>query len=730
MAEELQFTQRMDNKRKYEDQTTPPPSSAPRRATGFSAPIASPSPDSAHSHPPPYNNVPPPVDEIQLAKQRAQEIAARLFNNAEAKRPRAENGGRPDDVSYGSAPTDIGQKPPGQIGIAPFSTGPAYGFQGASKKIDIPNGRVGVIIGKGGETIKYLQLQSGAKIQVTRDMDADPNSLTRMVELMGTPEQISKAEQLITDVLSEAEAGGSGVVSRRLTGQPGADQFVMKVPNNKVGLIIGKGGETIKNMQGSSGARIQLIPLHLPPGDTSTERTVQIDGTKEQIESAKQLISEVTSENRVRNPSMAGGYSQQGYRPPRPPTSWAPPGPPQMQQPGYGYMQPGAYPGPPPQYNMSQPPYAGYPAQPTSGGYSSGWDQTPVPPSQPTTPGSGYDYYNQQPPQQQQPHGGSSAPAETTAYGYVQPQSSGYGQQGSYGESNYTQPPVGQQQGYPQDGYGGGYQAPASQPGYGQPQPNSQPGYDHQQGYSSAPGYGNVGNPTPDGAVASYGPQGGSAQAPSSQLVPPPGQPPATPQQGYSGQQPGTTPPSYPTQGPAQPGYGMPPTSQPGYGSQPPAQSGFGQSAPPTQPGYGPPQAQKPLGQPLYGQAQQPPSTQGTYNQTVPTQPGYSHSQPPTTQSGYAQPDSSHHRPPSASFGSAALPGYGQQPYGGPPTAQPGYGGQQQPYGDSYGGGYTQPPVYSTTDSTVAGTAHGAYDAPTGSQAVQQAGVAKTSPHS
>nr|XP_023896944.1 far upstream element-binding protein 1-like [Quercus suber] len=88
----------------------------------------------------------------------------------------------------------------------------SYGYQNASssKKIDIPNGRVGVIIRKGGETIKYLQIQSGAKIQVTRDMDANPNSPTRMVELMGTPEQIA------------------------------TDKFVMKIPNNKV------------------------IPLHLP----------------------------------------------------------------------------------------------------------------------------------------------------------------------------------------------------------------------------------------------------------------------------------------------------------------------------------------------------------------------------------------------------------------------------------------------------------------------------------
>lgn len=99
---------------------------------------------------------------------------------------------------------DVVQKP--MISNMPPSSIPVlYGYQGqgASKKIEIPNGRVGVIIGKAGETIKYLQLQSGAKIQVTRDMEADLNSPNRPVELTGTPEQIAKAEQLIQEVLSE-----------------------------------------------------------------------------------------------------------------------------------------------------------------------------------------------------------------------------------------------------------------------------------------------------------------------------------------------------------------------------------------------------------------------------------------------------------------------------------------------------------------------------------------------
>ena len=48
----------------------------------------------------------------------------------------------------------------------------------------------------------------------------------------------------------------------------------MQVSNNKVGLIIGKGGETIKNLQGRFEAHIQLIPLHLPKGETVTSRTL------------------------------------------------------------------------------------------------------------------------------------------------------------------------------------------------------------------------------------------------------------------------------------------------------------------------------------------------------------------------------------------------------------------------------------------------------------------------
>ncbi|KAL7208453.1 hypothetical protein ACSBR1_030238 [Camellia fascicularis] len=77
------------------------------------------------------------------------------------------------------------------------------------------------------------------------------------------------------------------------------EQVLIQVPNEKVTLVfilVGKGGETIKNLQARSGARIQLIPQHLPDGDQSKERTVRVAGDKKQIEMAREMIKEVMNQ--------------------------------------------------------------------------------------------------------------------------------------------------------------------------------------------------------------------------------------------------------------------------------------------------------------------------------------------------------------------------------------------------------------------------------------------------
>ncbi|KAK9164368.1 hypothetical protein Syun_005270 [Stephania yunnanensis] len=500
------------------------------------------------------------LDDIQLAKQKAQEIVARLVNDAESKRPRL------DDAPHDSFSSQPPQFPDGTAklssegavkplgGSVSFASHPVvyYSSQGSSKKIEIPNGKVGVIIGRAGETIKQLQLQSGAKIQVTKDSEADFYSQTRDVELTGTPEQISRAEELIKTVIAEqTDAGGSGSTAARgfnpVAHGPGAEQIVMKVPNNKVAVIIGKGGENIKNMQARTGAHIQIIPLHLPPGDTSTERNVYVSGTSEQIEMAKQLITEAISENRFRNPSM-----QQGYHPP---SNWGPPGQP-PQQPGYGYTQTGAYPPPPSSY------YGSYPQQP------SGWEQANPSYGQ-TQQTPGYNYYGQT----------NESGTGQAGVNY------GYGQTPQATSTNYDQGYNQQPQSYGHDASSQGAQHDPQKsyqaPGYGQPAVSSQAdGNNYSQPYGAQ-----ASTQPPPTYQASYSQPTSAPAAPYSSS------------QGYAG--------AYPSQ----PSYDQTSYVQPGYGGQPPAQAPPPMSQPPVygQGGYPPQQAPAqsgypPTSAPYYGQ--------------------------------------------------------------------------------------------------------------------------------
>ncbi|XP_038707718.1 far upstream element-binding protein 1-like [Tripterygium wilfordii] len=480
-------------------------------------------------------------DSIQVAKQRAQELASRLVTDAESKRPRLSDSPDPSPLP---APIPAPSYP------VSYAAPPSQytSLQGTTKKISIPNGKVGVVIGKGGETINYLQLQSGAKIQIAKDSEVDPHSLTRDVELMGTSEQISRAEQLINDVIAGADAGGSASSTQGLNSmQPGANQFAMKVPNNRVALLIGKGGETIKTIQSRSGARMQIIPLRLPPGDTSTERTVYINGSDEQIEAAKELVDEIISGKRITNTYGPSSYMQPAYPPPSNVVSQGQFGQPgAQQQPQYGYTQPDAQFTSPYYSNYSQPPSASLP--------------NPSAVSQTAPQSTGYGYYGQQIPAVSTPFNPSysysqAPPAEGSGYdqGHSQPTyglnvSSGtHDQQAAYAASFYGQTT---------SSTDGAVSLQSNNPSYPYAQAYSQPTANLQAVYYAPSSFMHP-PPAQTGYDQTYSQTtyGGSQGVP----APPPQSQPVYGQGGYT-MQPPPAPENY-YQGTNHPDYGQPPAA-------------------------------------------------------------------------------------------------------------------------------------------------------------------------
>ncbi|KAK4391324.1 Far upstream element-binding protein 2 [Sesamum angolense] len=495
---------------------------------------------------------------------------------------------------------------------------------------------VGVLIGKAGDTIRSLQDNSGAKIQIMRDADADPRSATRPLEIVGTLENINKAEKLIKD----ADAGGSpSLVARGFStvqAASGGEQLEIQVPIEKVGLIIGKGGETIRNLQTRSGARIQLIQQNLSDGDQSRERTVRVTGNKKQIETAREMIKDVMNQT-MRPSPLSSGYNQQGYRPRGPVApQWGPRGPHHAQFSGYDYPQRGPYPSqnsqyPPPSYGNYPPPQA-----PRSN-YGPSWEQRPPASMHGPSPQGNYNYGQQQGPDYGHPPY-SQTPAQPFGHGYNEAKYDHHASSQHFGHMGisantictrwYTFGPRPNQPGeVPYQGPGSSTQSYGQNmpPQQSYPYASSGPMQQSYPLYGSAPttdGYGH----TPATASASgYPPQGGQPVA------------------GYG--QPGAQQPTYPQTGPAG-GYGSYPTAQPGYAEQPAASNATYGYQGPADPAYGAAQGRAAYPATAAGQTgyAQPSQTQPGYDQSggygnVPAPAGYGKSVSP--QAAYAQYDSS-----------------------------------------------------------------------------------------
>ncbi|XP_075648964.1 uncharacterized protein LOC142619648 isoform X2 [Castanea sativa] len=647
------------------------------------------------------NNEEPNVEGLQSedAQPLAEEVRQTVADGEEA--PSVENPemGDAQQPSVEDSVTENAQDPSKVQNQEPFTEG----ADTTSRKMEVPNNKVGVLIGKAGDTIRYLQYNSGAKIQITRDADADPQSATRPVEIIGTLDSITKAEKLINAVIAEADAGGSpSLIARGLTTAQAAaasEQVQIQVPNEKVGLIIGRGGETIKGLQTRTGARIQLIPQHLPEGDESKERTVRVTGDKKQIEMARELIKEVMSQP-VRPSSFSGGFNQQAYRPrgSTGPPQWGPRGP---HPAAYDYQHRGPYPSHNPQY--PSPGYGGYHQQaPPRGNYSGGWEQRPSMQGPPSHTG-GYDYYGGQgghmsdapasaqhsAPIPSHGHGPSHAaamgpPSSQANYNYGQPQGPDYGHTAPYSQAAPHQQSYGH--GYDEPKYES--HAPTQHPygGHGSSQPvysQTQPGYAAQQ-YGKPQPYGQGPHPQsyapPRATQPGEMPYQGTAPAQSYG-------PNATPQQPYPYQSSGQMQQSYPPYGsaPAADAYNQPPPAsgpvypqqggQPGYG-QPGAQQAQGYAQVGPTGGYGPYAASQ------QGYPEQAAPNNAAYGYQGPQDPAYSgapasaYSAPPSGQPGYAQPAPTQQGydqsvPQSGGYGSA--PATAPVAYGKTVSPQPGY---------------------------------------------------------
>ncbi|KAL9610146.1 MAG: hypothetical protein Q9167_005124 [Letrouitia subvulpina] len=161
-------------------------------------------------------------------------------------------------------------------------------------QIMVPNRTVGLIIGRGGETIRDLQERSGCHVNIVGE-EKSVNGL-RPVNLIGTPQAAATAKELIMEIVDSdtknlTSQGGTTRDTVRGIGTTGGDNGekindVIVVRSEAVGMIIGKGGETIKEMQNVTGCKINVTPA----SGRDIEREIGLVGSRSAIDAAKRAI--------------------------------------------------------------------------------------------------------------------------------------------------------------------------------------------------------------------------------------------------------------------------------------------------------------------------------------------------------------------------------------------------------------------------------------------------------
>lgn len=180
-------------------------------------------------------------------------------------------------------------------------------------KVLIPSYAAGSIIGKGGQTIVQLQKETGATIKLSKSKDFYPGTTERVCLIQGTVEALNGVHNFIAEKVREMPQNTQktetvSILQPQTTVNPDRiKQAKLIVPNSTAGLIIGKGGATVKAVMEQSGAWVQLSQK--PEGINLQERVVTISGEPEQNRKAVEIIVQKIQEDPQSSSCLNISYS-------------------------------------------------------------------------------------------------------------------------------------------------------------------------------------------------------------------------------------------------------------------------------------------------------------------------------------------------------------------------------------------------------------------------------------
>lgn len=147
-------------------------------------------------------------------------------------------------------------------------------------ELQIPHDQAGIVIGRGGQTIREIQSRTNTRIHFKDELETEE---FRSLSIVGLPDDVKLAEIMIYQTFAN---------------QPNQETFEMRVPAIFIGAIIGRNGENVRSMQDRSRCRIDVERSTSTNFDVG-DRKVTLRGSHQQIQLAKTFIQEIINEERI-----------------------------------------------------------------------------------------------------------------------------------------------------------------------------------------------------------------------------------------------------------------------------------------------------------------------------------------------------------------------------------------------------------------------------------------------
>ncbi|OWM74760.1 hypothetical protein CDL15_Pgr004527 [Punica granatum] len=169
-----------------------------------------------------------------------------------------------------------------------------------------PGRKIGSIIGKGGEIVKQLRIDTKAKIRIGETV---PGSEERVVTIYSTSEETNSFEDGENYVCPAQDALFR--IHERVTSEEMGDEDSSEappitarllVPSDQIGCIIGRGGQIVQSIRTETGAQIRILKDdHLPSCALNSDELVQISGEAAVVKKALFQIASRLHDNPSRS---------------------------------------------------------------------------------------------------------------------------------------------------------------------------------------------------------------------------------------------------------------------------------------------------------------------------------------------------------------------------------------------------------------------------------------------